>query len=118
MKNRKSFLLNIFLLQVLLLASATNAFAYSETTLDFDSRKGEFFKADQNKKAIHFEESISEAYFQTSSENENNYFHSYSNLEVGYDFIGKYSENRLSSEFQPNGRHILKTQIYPFHSFW
>lgn len=118
MKNRKPFLLSLFLLQVLLLTSATNAFAYSESTLDFDSRKGEFFKAEQNRKAVLFEESFVETYFQTSSENENNFFHSFFHLESGYGITKKYSENRLTSEFQPNARHILKTQVFPFHTFW
>ncbi len=105
-------------MQVVFLISTTNTFAYSEPGLDLDSRAGEYFKAKQNRKAVLFEESIAEACFQISPENENNFSQFYSNLQFEYFQVKADSKNQLTSEFQPNNRSILKTQIFPFHFFW
>ena len=106
------------MLQVLLLASTTSAFAYSEKSLDLDSREGEYFQTKQNRKAVLFEESMVEAYFQNSSENENDFFQVRSNARFEYCLIEADSKNQLTSEFQLNSRSNLRTQIFPFHFFW
>ena len=105
-------------MQVLLLTSTNTAFAYSQTSLDLDSREGEYFKTKQNRKAVYFEESISEAYFQNSSENENDSFHLNSNQNFEYSLVKADSQNQLNSQFQLDSRSILKAQIFPFHFFW
>ncbi|WP_089666131.1 hypothetical protein [Gramella sp. MAR_2010_147] len=118
MKTRNHFLFGFFLLQVLFLTSATSTFAYPQAPLDLDSRQGEFLKTDLNKKAVIIEERLSEASFQFSAEDETNTFYSFSDLLSATDQLSTYSENKLSSEYKLNIRNLLKTQLFPFHSFW
>lgn len=118
MKIQRFPFVSLLLLQVVLLISTTNTFANSEPGLDLDSRAGEYFKEKQNRKAVLFEESIAEAYFQNSPENENDFSQLYSNPQFEYTLVEADSKNQLTSEFQPNNRSILKTQIFPFHFFW
>ncbi|QYA24947.1 hypothetical protein G3I01_05285 [Gramella sp. MT6] len=118
MKIKKSSFFSLFLLQVIFLTSATNAFAFTKVTPDLDSRQGEYLRTEQNTKAVIFEESIAEVNFRSSQENENNFFPphlSFSFTEIQHQVI---SDEKSSSEFQPNQRNILKTQIFPFHFFW
>ena len=118
MKIKKSSFLSLILLQVIFLTSATNAFAYSQETPDLDSRQGEYLRAEQNNKAVIFEESTAEVNFRSSQENENDFFH----LQLGLDFqfldSRFFSEKNLASKFQPDRRNLLKKQIFPFHFFW
>lgn len=118
MKNQKPFILSLLLLQVFLLSAANDSFTFSNASLDLGSRQGEFFRTDQNKKAILFEEIASKNDFQTSSENEDDpYFYRLS-FSLLIDLSGHYSELNKISDFEPNRKNILKTQIFPFHFFW
>jgi len=116
-KKHKPFIVSLLLLQVFLLAS-TNAFAFSNTFIDTDSGQGDYLNAHQNKKAVLFEESVSRFDAQVSSENEND--HPSFNIEHSFNFRFRYSYsvNNPLSEFQPNGKELLKKNIFPFHFFW
>lgn len=118
MKNKKHTFLGILLLQVFILTSTTNVFAFSEPVLDLDSRKGEFFQADHNRQAVLIEESIAEISFQNSSEFETDFSPFYPEYLAQSFSNNLYSESSDHFDFQTDFRNILKTQIYPFHSFW
>lgn len=117
-KNQKPFILSLFLLQVFFLSAANDFNTFSNASLDLDSRQGEFFKADQNKNAILFEEIASKIDFKSSSENEVESHFSRLNFAYVDILTGHSSEENKLSEFEPNRRTILKTQIFPFHFFW
>ena len=119
MKNRKHFLLSLFFLKLFLLTSGANTYAFTpQATLDLDSREGDFFKADQNRKAVFFEENIVETFLQKSSEKGKDPIPNYSKQLCDQDLANSYSENLLFQKYQPNQRSILKIQIFPFHTFW
>ncbi|MDR5591434.1 hypothetical protein [Christiangramia sp. SM2212] len=118
MKIKKHTFLGLLLLQLFLLSSTTSVFAFSEPALDLDSRKGEYFKAEHNKQALLIEENLAEVIFQNLPELENDFFQLY----PGERFLN-ISSNDLSGSlfyegFQPDHRSILKSRIFPFHTFW
>ncbi|PTX45111.1 hypothetical protein C8P64_1101 [Christiangramia gaetbulicola] len=118
MKIKKSSFFSLFLLQVIFLTSATNAFAFTKVTPDLDSRQGEFLRTEQNTKAVIFEETVAEGNFRSSQENENDFFPQYLDLRFTEFESQVSSEEKVASTFQPNKRNLLKTQIFPFHFFW
>ncbi|MDX1761251.1 MAG: hypothetical protein R3218_03775, partial [Christiangramia sp.] len=70
MKIKKHYIISLLLLQVFLLTSE-NAFAFSRPSLDLDSGPGEYLRTHQNKKAVLFEDFVSEVDFRLTSEDEN-----------------------------------------------
>jgi len=117
-KIKKSSFFSLFLLQVIFLTSATNAFAFTKVTPDLDSRQGEFLRTEQNTKAVIFEETVAEANYRSSQEKENDFFPQYLYLSFNELETKVFSEEKVDLTFQPNKRNLLKTQIFPFHFFW
>jgi len=117
-KTKKHFFLSLLLLQVFMMTSPAEAFTFSTKPLDFGSRQGDYFRADQNRKAFLFEENTSDLNFQNQSEKDNDGVSFYSNLNFSHHFPGIAGHKTFVSGYIPNRRTILKTQIFPFHFFW
>ncbi len=98
--------------------TSANVFAFPVYSLAPDSGHKEYFHTDQSRKAVLFEESVSESDVQISSENEND-LHSFNpelffNFSISYSYSGEHHY----SEYQPNGKEQLKRHIFPSHFFW
>lgn len=101
-----------------MLTSTAEAFTFSTKTLDLGSRQGDYFRADQNRKAFLFEETTAKLNIQNQSEKDSDGVPFYSNLNFSHHFTGNAGQKTFVAGYIPNRRTILKTQIFPFHFFW
>ncbi|GAA4309672.1 hypothetical protein GCM10023164_03080 [Christiangramia aestuarii] len=105
------------MLQVFLWTSA-NAFAHSGPVLDLASVPGEYLVANQNKKAVLFQEFTAGLDLRITSEDENKTSSTNSFLHYAFPTESPIKNEGIFSEFEINGKQLLKTQIFPFHFFW
>jgi len=98
--------------------TSANAFAFTSSSITADSEQEEYYNAYLNKQAVLFQENISGFEVEISSENEND-LHSYIPKHYFKSILDySYSVKNHFSEYQPNGKELLKRHIFPFHFFW
>ena len=118
MKTNKINTVSLLLLIAFLNAFSSVAFSYPSEDLDLNSRNFDYLQADQNKKAVFFEEANFTTSYEQESSKEFLSFGKISELQFSYFTLGKQHGDLRSWSFSPNSRQLLSQQIFPFQFFW
>lgn len=98
--------------------TSANAFAFTTSTLTTHSEQDGYYYAHVNKQAVLFEENISRLDVEISSEKENDIPPYIPEHHPNFRLDLSSSGNNYFSEYQLNGKELLKRHIFPFHFFW
>ncbi len=112
--NKVSILLLIALLNVV----SGMAFSNPSEDLDLNSRNFDYLQANQNKKAILFEEANISISYEQETSNKFLSFGRIAELQFSQFTLSKHSGAITYWSFLPNSRQLLSQQIFPFQFFW
>lgn len=112
--NKVSVLLLIALLNVV----SGMAFSHPSEIPDLNSRNFDYLQADQNKKAVLFEESNISISLKNETSNQFLSFGRIPELQFSQFTLSTHSGAITYWSYLPNSRQLLSQQIFPFQFFW
>jgi len=117
-KINKLHTISLLLLIAFLNAFSSVAFSYPSEGLDLDSRNFDYLQADQNKKAVFFEEANITSSYEQESSNDFLSFGSISEFQFSLASLNKPLGQTTAWHYIRDSRQLLSQHIFPFHFFW